>query len=88
MCCSNTPPKAANQARRGTIARNAAEIHRNDFVHRLGLPVCLGMERRAEAELDAGELEEVAPNMTSEHEVPITDDGGRSGTHGDEQWHQ
>jgi len=35
------------------------------------------MERRAEVELDAGELEEVAPNMTSEHGVPIADDGGR-----------
>ena len=55
------------EPRVGAIAGDAVEVHCNGFVHRLRLPVHLGMECRDEVEIDADELEEIMANMTGEH---------------------
>ena len=63
--------------RSGSITGRAAKVHGYRLVRRLGLPVGLGVERRAHLQLDARELEQVPPDMAGEHRVAVADDGLR-----------
>jgi len=60
-----------------SITCNTTQVHGDNLIDHLGLAVSLRMEGRAHAQLDAGHLEEVAPNVASEHGVSVAHDGGR-----------
>ena len=57
------------------IARQTAKVHAQDAVGHLGLPIGLRVKCRAEAKLDAREVEQLRPECAGEDGVPIADDG-------------
>ena len=61
-----------------TIAGQASEVDAQDTICHLGLPISMRVERRTEAELDTGELEQFRPECAGEDRIPITDDGARN----------
>jgi hypothetical protein len=58
------------------ITCHTTKVHGNHLVDNLGLAIRLWMERYAHAEGDASALEEVTPDVSGKHRVPIADDGG------------
>ena len=61
----------------GMITGEAAEVHDDDLVCSLRLPIGLGMERQCHVQLGAREPHELAPEGRREDGVPIRDDGLR-----------
>lgn len=56
-----------------TIAGEATEVHGNDFVDSLRLPIGMRVECRAQVELDAGEVEELPPEVVGEDGVVVVE---------------
>ena len=57
------------------VPSGAPQILGDRLVDNLGLAIRLRMEGRAHPELDTDEFEDVAPNMASEHRIPIAHNG-------------
>jgi hypothetical protein len=60
-----------------SVTGQAPEIHNDDLVSHLGLAVGLWSERRAGAELGAGEVEQLRPHVAGEDGTPIAHDRRR-----------
>ena len=70
-------PRQPAQPTARAITCQTAKVYAQDTVSHLRLAIRLGMERRTEAELDAGQLEELLPKGAGEHGIPVTHNGAR-----------
>jgi len=64
-------PRKPTQPAARTITCQATKVDAQNAVSHLGLAVRLWMECRADAELDAGQLEELLPEGACEHQIPV-----------------